>query len=138
MDIRYSQPHSQLPQWNRGMRMRIAAICVTALVAYATMAPDAEAQSAAPGTAERAQQQYELDIAVCNTAGFPAPQRDACIREAGQRLDNARNAPEAGAAISNEDGRATVVAEPGRQSAMRGSTLRTTTDGRATVVETMR
>jgi hypothetical protein len=120
------------------MRIRIAAICVTALVACATMTPDAQAQSAAPGTAERAQQQYELDIAVCNTAGFPAPRREACIREAGQRLDNARIAPQAGAAVSNQDGRATVVAEPGRQSAMRASTLRTTTDGRATVVEPTR
>lgn len=128
--------HRQLRDATRGVRLRVAAVCLAGLYAYTCLSPEpAHAQAADPASATRAQQQYELDIAVCNTGGFPAPQREACIREAGQRLDRARQPTTQGSTMESVDGRATVVVDPGGSSALRGGALATTPDGRATVVE---
>ena len=128
--------HRQLRDSTRGIRLRVAALCVVGLSGYACLAPGpAHAQAADPGLAARAQQRYELDIAVCNTGGFPAPQREACIREAGLRLDRSLRQPAPqGSTVPSGDGRATVVVEPGGSSALRGGALATTPDGRARVV----
>jgi hypothetical protein len=128
-------PELQHRAWTwHATRLRVAALCIVGLTVYACLYSDADAQATGAEDAARAQQQYELDIAICNTAGFAAPQREACIREAGQRLDRVRNAPPAGSTSDNQDGRATVVADPASASALQGSALQTTTDGRATVV----
>ncbi|MDA7417535.1 hypothetical protein PGB34_14295 [Xenophilus arseniciresistens] len=70
--------------------------------------PTARAQV---GTA--AQQRYEQQIARCNRAGLPAPQRQACVRGAGQQLDRATSG---GAPLQapqrSADGRAEVMAPP--------------------------
>lgn len=127
--------HRQLRDTTRGIRLRIAVLCIVGLYGYACLSPEsAHAQNAEPGQAARAQQQYDLDIAICNTGGFPAPQRDACIREAGQRLDRSLQPATQGAAVQNVDGRATVVVDPAGSSALRGEALATTPDGRANVV----
>ncbi len=125
------------PRWTwHATRVRITVVCITLFAACAWVAPEAEAQ--APDAATRAQQQYELDIAICNTAGFPAPQREACVREAGLRLDRARSAPPPPTPAASVDGRATVVSDPGSTSALRGSAVQTSPDGRATVVVPVR
>jgi hypothetical protein len=91
------------------------------------------AQATAVTTEQRARQQYDFDIAVCNMAGFTAPDRDTCVREAGVRLDRLRGVPAGTEGTISTDGRATVMtASPGQ--APRGSTTTTSSDGRATVV----
>jgi len=127
--------HRQLRDATRRIRLRVAALCIVGLYGYACLSPEsAHAQGADAGQATRAQQQYELDIAICNTGGFPAPQREACIREAGQRLDRSLWAATQGSAVESVDGRATVVLDPAGSSALRGEALATTPDGRANVV----
>lgn len=84
-------------------------------------------------TEQRARQQYDLDIAVCNMAGFTAPDRNTCVREAGLRLDRLRGIPAGTEGTVSTDGRATVMT-PSPGQAPRGSSTATSSDGRATVV----
>lgn len=81
---------------------------VLALLLGPLAAPAAQAQVGTPQ-----QQQYEQQIARCNRAGLPAPQREACVRGAGQQLDRATSG---GAPLQvpqrSADGRAEVMAPP--------------------------
>jgi hypothetical protein len=71
----------------------------------------AQAQSAAsPASLVQPRQAYERAVAACQAGQLPAPQRDACIREAGLALDRARLGPGAVPEVTTTpDGRATVV-----------------------------
>jgi len=81
-----------------------------------------------------AQRQYETDIASCNTGSLPAPMREACVRNAGLRLDRARGGPPADATVTSTDGRATVITPEGSTPPVSGSDPVTSRDGRANVV----
>lgn len=71
----------------------------------------AQAQTApTPAPLAQARQAYERAVAACQAAQLPAPQRDACIRDAGLALDRARLGPGAVPEMTTTpDGRATVV-----------------------------
>jgi hypothetical protein len=79
------------------------------------------------------QQRYEREVATCNGAALAAPEREACIRLAGQQLDRARGMPPVDAPVTTPDGRATVV-QPEGATPRGGSVTDTSRDGRATVV----
>ena len=116
-------------------KIRFGALIAVLGTVAATTVP-ASAQTANPGTdaAVYARQQYEVDLAICNSAGSPAPQRALCVRDAGQRFDLLRGTPAPAEAAETADGRATVMAPSTGSSSLRGSTTTTTSDGRATVV----
>ena len=127
--------HRQLRDATRRIRLRITALCLVSLCAYTCLSPSStHAQTVVLGDVTRAQQQYELDIAICNTGGSPAPRREACVREAGQRLDRALRSTTQGSSMDSSDGRATVIVGPADHSALRGEALTPTPDGRANVV----
>jgi hypothetical protein len=81
-----------------------------------------------------AQQAYNADIASCNNAGYPAPQRESCVRDAGLRLDRFRGVPAVPVPEATADGRAIVMTPSSASTSLRASTTTTTSDGRATVV----
>lgn len=96
---------------------------------------------AAPGVfaqavdaANQAQQQYERELAACNSGALAAPAREACVRAAGVQLDRARGRLPSEAITTTPDGRATVVAPSGIATPAPAENLITTPDGRATVV----
>lgn len=80
-----------------------------------------------------AQQRYERELGTCNSGALAAPDREACIRMAGQQLDRARGLPPVDAPVTTPDGRATVVQPEGARPAG-ASVTDTSRDGRATVV----
>ncbi len=110
----------------------ISAPMVLMGVAHAQISPEAAAV---------AQARYDREMAVCNGGTLPAPQRDACVRSAGNALDRARGGPPVPVESTTSDGRATVMtpqsppvsAAPGPGPSTAES-LRITPDGRATVV----
>lgn len=81
-----------------------------------------------------AQQRYEREVATCNNGALAAPDREVCIRIAGQQLDRARGLPPVDAPITTPDGRATVVQPEGAAPPAGASVTDTSRDGRATVV----
>ncbi|HSV54479.1 MAG TPA: hypothetical protein VLJ57_20320 [Burkholderiaceae bacterium] len=81
-----------------------------------------------------AQQRYEREVASCNNGAMAAPDREACIRIAGTRLDRVRGTPAVDAPLTTPDGRATVVAPEGATMPSGSSNADTSRDGRATVV----
>ena len=95
---------------------------------------NAQSPDASADAATAAQQVYNADIAACNAAGSPAPQRANCIRDAGLRLDRSRGVPAVAEPEATADGRATVMTPSTASTTLRGSTTTTTSDGRATVV----
>jgi hypothetical protein len=95
---------------------------------------NAQSADAGTGAAVAAQQAYNAEIASCNNAGYPAPQRESCVRDAGLRLDRFRGAPAVPEPEATADGRAIVMTPSTASSSLRGSTTTTTSDGRATVV----
>ena len=112
---------------------RAACLCL----AVATCAVSAYAQTVNPSSADanvRAQQTFNADLSVCNSAGFPEPQRALCVRDAGLRFDRLRGVPEVAQPAQSADGRATVMTPSSASTTLRGSTTATTSDGRATVV----
>ncbi len=95
---------------------------------------------AAETAAAQAQLRYEARISQCNNSGLPAPDRAACVRNAGAELDAARSAPATAPTLVTSDGRATVVTPatnvapvitPNPATVNNGVT---TPDGRATVI----
>jgi hypothetical protein len=82
----------------------------------------------------QAQQRYAREVASCNSGALAAPDREACIRVAGQQLDRARGLPPVDAPVTTPDGRATVVQPEGVASPAGTSATDTSRDGRATVV----
>ncbi len=97
-----------------------ARILAALSIGAALAAPAVWAQTAAGSLAE-AQARYDRQIAVCNSGNLPAPQRNACVRDAGIALDQVRGphnddapvpSPTEGPAstqITTPDGRATVI-----------------------------
>jgi len=106
-----------------------ATLFSAAVLAAATL----HAQTSDDATAA-AQRLYESEIAACNTGALPAPAREACVRNAGLRLDRARGGPPADATVTTTDGRATVVTPEGSTPPSSGSDPVTSRDGRANVV----
>lgn len=109
--------------------------------AMSLVAFNAAAQAPAAETAAaQAQLRYEARIAQCNSGGLAAPDRAACVRNAGAELDAARSAPATTPTLVTSDGRATVVtpatnvAPVVTPSATTVNNGVTTPDGRATVI----
>ncbi|RYF82260.1 MAG: hypothetical protein EOO29_07690 [Comamonadaceae bacterium] len=99
---------------------------VCASLALLLSAATAQAQ---PSTA---QQRYDTQVAQCNRAGLPAPQREACLRDAGRQLDSANGgAPPALVPRTSADGRAEVMAPPGAPAPPSGPQFVPSPDGRA-------
>lgn len=111
-------------------------LAALALAATAVLPVPVMAQGS--GDLAAAQARYAREIALCNNANLPAPQRDLCVRAAGAALDQARGGPPVPAESTTPDGRATVLSP--EATAIPGSipsstsNLRITPDGRATVI----
>jgi len=86
-----------------------------------------------PNQAE-AQRRYDAQIAKCNSGNLPAPERDACIREAGHELDRERGGPPRNVTTRTPDRRSTVVTPEGAPVPPSGATTVRTPDRRSTVV----
>ena len=84
---------------SRRARGSVLAICLIGPCAFAQTPADLAA----------AQTRYDRDIAGCNGGTLPAPQREACIREAGAALDRARGGPADSTLTTSRDGRASIV-----------------------------
>lgn len=103
----------------------------TLLIACAALQASAPvlAQSAA------AQRRYEAQIAICNSGNLPRPERDACVRDAGLALDQARGSGSSQYIDeTSPDGRSTVVIQEGSPPPLDDSDTVTSPDGRATNV----
>ncbi len=101
------------------------------LVALGLLAAGVSAVVAQPSAA---QQRYEQQVARCNDGTLPAPAREACIRAAGNILDNASGGPPTEAAVPSRDGRAIVVAPEGTVPSSGGAGTVPSRDGRALIV----
>jgi len=66
-----------------------------------------------PTDLQQAQERHERQLAVCNSGKLPAPEREACVRDAGAALDRARGGPPTNVTTRTPDGRATVVVPAG-------------------------
>jgi hypothetical protein len=84
--------------------------------------------------ADSPQQRYDRQIARCNSGQLPAPQREACVRDAGRLLDRANGgtAPSQSPQPSS-DGRAIVMTPQGAPPPPSGSDYVTSPDGRAVI-----
>ncbi|WP_225781764.1 hypothetical protein [Xenophilus sp. Marseille-Q4582] len=79
-----------------------------------------------------AQQRFDEQVSLCNRAGLPAPQRQACIRDAGRQLDRASGgSPPPLVPRTSADGRAEVMAPPGAPPPPSGPQFVPSPDGRA-------
>lgn len=92
-----------------------------------------------PNDLVQAQATYNRTVTACNTANLPAPQREACVRDAGTALDRARGGPPTPVQATSTDGRATlmtpqVTISPSSVIQTPTTDVRTSTDGRATIV----
>ncbi|MDM0031018.1 hypothetical protein QTI33_02555 [Variovorax sp. J22P271] len=67
-----------------------------------------------PTDLQQAQERHERQLAVCNSGKLPAPEREACVRDAGAALDRARGGPPANVTTRTPDRRATVVTPAGQ------------------------
>lgn len=105
---------------------------VVALGALATVTMPPAQPVADP--AALAQQSYERELSACNNGTLPAPQREACVREAGARLDRARGTPPSDTVVTTPDGRATVVMPDTATPPSGSADVSTTRDGRANMV----
>lgn len=89
----------------------------------------ATAASAPPSPA---QQQFDQQVSLCNRSGLPAPQREACIRNAGQHLDRSSGgAPPPLVPQTSADGRAEVMAPAGAPAPPSGPQFVPSPDDRA-------
>jgi hypothetical protein len=105
--------------------------CVSLLIVCAALqaAVPAMAQSAA------AQRRYEQQLAICNSANLPRPERDACVRDAGNALDQARGGGSfQSVEQTSPDGRSTVIIQDGSAPPADDSDTVTSPDGRSTIV----
>lgn len=113
---------------------RAAVVASTAWVAVAVAQAPAQTMS----TTE-AQLRYERRLAECNVGTLAAPDRAACVRNAGTIYDSERSGLPTPPTATTQDGRATVVRQATVPAAMpaapdASTTGVTTTDGRATVI----
>ncbi len=64
---------------------------------------------------QHAQERHQRQLAVCNSGKLPAPEREACVRDAGAALDRARGRTAGqGHDARTPDRRATVVTPAGQ------------------------
>jgi hypothetical protein len=101
--------------------------------ALASVSSFALAAQPAPDLAE-AQRHFDEQVAYCNSGQLPRPQRDACIRDAGRALDQARGGPATGRTTRTADRRATVVKPEGSPVPSGGSKTIKSSDRRSTIV----
>ncbi len=79
-----------------------------------------------------AQQRFDQQVALCNRADLPAPQREACIRDAGRTLDQASGgSPPPLVPRTSADGRAEVMAPADAPAPPSGPQFVPSPDGRA-------
>lgn len=110
-------------------------ILISTLIGLGAFAGHATVQAQPLGdAAAQAQQRYEREIAGCNSGSLPAPQREACVRDAGLRLDRSRGAPPADSLVTTPDGRASVVLPDNAAVPAGTSEAAPTRDGRATAI----
>jgi len=101
------------------------AACAAAFAAWPQASPDLATARA----------RYEQQIAMCNRGDLPAPEREACVRNAGLALDRARGGPPSTEVVApSADGRATIVTPDGAAVPPGGSDIMRSPDGRATIV----
>ena len=74
---------------------------------------------------QQAQERHARQLAVCNSGKLPAPEREACVRDAGAALDRVRGGPPANVTTRTPDGRATVVTPAGEPVPGATETVRT-------------
>ena len=132
---RSSSPASALPlRPARRMRMRmrmrthprgwLARVCASLALLLSAAAAQAQPSPA--------QQRYDSEVGQCNRAGLPAPQREACLRDAGRQLDGASGSiPPALVPQTSADGRAEVMAPAGAPPPPSGPQFVPSPDGRA-------
>ena len=93
------------------------------------------ASSAAYSQTSDAQQRYNQALAYCNSGNLARPERDACIRDAGNAFDQARgDAPAPDIDTTSPGGRATVVVPEGAPPPRSDSNTITSPDGDSTIV----
>jgi hypothetical protein len=83
---------------------------------------------------DSAMARYERAIAACNSGNLPRPERDACVRDAGQAWDQAQRGLPPGADVTSPAGRATVVVPRGSLPPRTDSDTITSPDGDSTIV----
>ena len=83
-----------------------------------------------------AQQRYERALAYCNNGSLPRPERDACVRDAGNAWDRARGgfSPTDDSDVTSPGGRATVIVPDGSPPPLSDSQTVISPDGRSTIV----
>jgi hypothetical protein len=79
----------------------------------ALLASTLGATAQTPAELQQAQERHERQLAVCNSGKLPAPEREACVRDAGAALDRARGGPPTNITTRTPDRRATVVTPAG-------------------------
>jgi len=119
----------------KGRVLRIVGASAVVLAGLLVAAGPAAAQQAAPGLPAGAtpQARYEHQIAVCNSGQLPAPQRDACVRDAGRLLDNRLGGPPEPVPQTSPDGQSTVISPPNQPVPSGDPTFVTSPDGRAVI-----
>lgn len=79
-----------------------------------------------------AQSEYDREIAACNAASMAAPARNACVRDAGRRLDRLNGGtPPKLVLRSSADGRAIVMTPPDAPAPPSASDYIVSPDGRS-------
>ena len=96
-----------------------AALAAWSLAAHAQLTP---------------QQRYEQQIAFCNSGRLPDPERNACVRDAGNLLDRRLGGTPRNQMTTSEDGRATIIGPAGLPPPDSGSTEVTSPHGPSTIV----
>ena len=116
-----------------GVQTRMGVQTPLALSCLILVMNGAMAQAPAPSQSTP-QQSYERQLAFCNSGRLPEPQRDACVRDAGRQLDQALGKTPGNVVRTTPDGRATVVTPSGLPVPDSGSSETTSKDGRSTIV----
>lgn len=113
------------------MKLRNAPLTLALGAATAALSLVAAAQSPAQLTP---QQRYERQLAYCNSGKLPDPERNACVRDAGNLLDRSLGGTPRNEVTTSQDGRATIISPAGLPPPNSGSDDVTSRDGRATIV----
>jgi hypothetical protein len=107
---------------------------IRAALGLALLASALGASAQAASDLAQAQADFNQQIAVCNSGKLPAPQREACVRDAGAALDAARGGPASTTTQRTPDGRATVVVPDGAPVPSGGTDRMRSNDRRSTVI----
>jgi hypothetical protein len=102
---------------------------------YATLAALAASSAAfSQQDIDAALARYERAMAACNSGNLPRPERDACVRDAGQAWDRAQRGLPPDVDVTSPGGRATVVVPQGSPPPLSDSDTVTSPDGDSTIV----